>query len=98
MLTGVISGYRGHSCFPCFSFCSLLCCSFSFFAVLGGGVDRFLVPFLQRGWGDLRAKLTRLALVILENGGLVDSRAVICGLCICNISFFVNVAVIFSLQ
>lgn len=53
---------------------------------------------MDANWGDLRAKLTRLALVILENGGLVDSRAVICGLCICNISFFVNVAVIFSLQ
>lgn len=52
--------------------------------------DRFLVIFLQRRWGDLRVKLTSLPLVTtLENGELVDRRAVIVAcvfvifLCLC---------------
>lgn len=69
-------GYWGHSSFPSLSaHCFASRCfavPFHFFTGLGGGVHRFLVTFLQGGWGDLRAKLTSLALVItLKNRGLV---------------------------
>lgn len=76
-------GYWGHSSFLALSaHCFTSRCfaaPFHFFEGLGGGSLIGFLSLLQGGWGDLRTKLTNLALVItLENrGGLVDYRAVI---------------------